>query len=353
MEKKINLQHPVFFNGNRVRRVYLGGKLMGDFMGIPCEDDFLPEEWIASTVCALNKDSIDPREGLSIIEGTDISLKELLETYPKETLGERNELGVLVKFLDSAIRLPVQVHPDKAFSEKYFHSKFGKAEMWLVLATRENAAIHFGFKEKITKEELIDAIEKSLDNKEEMSKLVNTYPVKAGDVFFIPGKLIHAIGTGCLILEIQEPTDFTIQPEYWCGDYAMNEQERYIGLSREVAVDCFDLEMYGEDCENLVRKTPILLWEKDGVKKEAVITEKDTTCFGVNRYYIENGTFTPQAAPAVYVAVKGSGVIKGEDYSREIKQGDYFFLPYAASGKNQITSEENLVIVECLPPVLG
>lgn len=350
MKKTINLQQPVFFNGNRVRRVYLGGKLMGDFMGIPCEDDFFPEEWIASTVCALNKDSMDPQEGLSIVEGTDISLRELLEKYPKETLGERKELGVLVKFLDSAIRLPVQVHPDKAFSEKYFNSRFGKAEMWIVLATRENAAIHFGFKEKISKEELMEAIENSYENKEEMSKLVNTYPVKAGDVFFIPGKLIHAIGTGCLILEIQEPTDFTIQPEYWCGDYEMNEQERYIGLSRDVAVECFDYEIYGADCEKVVRKTPILLWKKDGVEKEAVITDRDTTCFGVNRYRVNHGTCTLEAAPAVYVVVKGAGIIQGADYRREIKQGDYFFLPYQASGKVEAVSKQGLEIVECLPP---
>lgn len=346
----INVNQPIFFNSNRVRRVYLGGKLMGDFLNIPCEDDFFPEEWIASTVCALNKDSTDPREGLSIVEGTDISLKELLEQFPREMLGERKELGVLVKFLDSAIRLPVQVHPDKAFSKKYFNSKFGKAEMWLVLATRENAAIHFGFKEKISKDKLIDAIEKSYGNKEEMSGLINTYSVKAGDVFFIPGKLIHAIGSGCLILEIQEPTDFTIQPEYWCGDYEMNEQERYIGLSREIAVECFDYEAYGEGCEAMVRKAPIIMWEKDGVTKEAIITERDTTCFGVNRYRIEQGIVTLEEAPAIYVVVNGIGTLRGENYSRAIKQGDYFFLPYEMAGKVDAVADEKLVIVECLPP---
>lgn len=350
MGKNINLQQPVFFRENRVRRVYLGGKLLGQFVGVPCEDDFFPEEWIASTVCALNKDSANPREGLSILEESDISLKEILEKYPRETLGGRKELGVLVKFLDSAIRLPVQVHPDKAFSMKYFNSRFGKAETWLVLATRENAAIHFGFQEKITKEELLEAVENSYQNREEMSRLVNTYPVEAGDVFFIPGKLIHAIGKGCLILEIQEPTDFTIQPEYWCGDYEMNRQERYLGLSREEAAECFDYEIYGGDCEKLVRKTPVLLWKKDGVEKEAIITGKDTTCFGVNRCRIHRGAYMLKAAPAVYVAVKGEGMLQGEAYSREIKQGDYFFLPYQASGKVEAVSEQGLELVECLPP---
>lgn len=352
MENTINFNQPIFFKGNRVRRVYLGGKLLGDFLGKTQEDGFFPEEWIASTVSALNKDSSDPREGLSIVEGTDIPLRDLLEANQKELLGERKELGVLVKFLDSAIRLPVQVHPDKEFSMKYFNSKFGKAEMWLVLATREHAAIHFGFKEKITKEALIEAIENSRENKEEMSRLVNTCSVKAGDVFFIPGKLIHAIGEGCLILEIQEPTDFTIQPEYWCGDYAMNEQERYLGLSREAAVECFNYEAYGEACDSMVRKTPATLWEENGVKKEAVITEKDTACFGVNRYELQNGSLTLSAAPAVYVVVKGEGTLSGDNYTRSIRQGDYFFLPYQAAEKIKATAETEMTLVECLPPVL-
>ena len=43
-------------------------------------------------------------------------------------------------------------------------------------------------------------------------------PVKLGDVFFVPARMVHAIGEGCLILEVQEPSDFTIQPEHWCAD---------------------------------------------------------------------------------------------------------------------------------------
>lgn len=277
-------------------------------------------------------------------------MRELMEKYPREMLGERSELGVLVKFLDSAIRLPVQVHPDKEFSLKYFNSKFGKAEMWLVLAVRENAKIHFGFKDKITKEQLQQAIDDSRENKEVMRDLINTYSVKAGDVFFIPGKLVHAIGEGCLILEIQEPTDFTIQPEYWCGEYFMNEKERYISLKPEEALECFDYDTCGEGCEKLVRKIPVLLWEHDNVKKEALITENDTTCFGVNRYHLKGGSVTLTEAPAIYVAVQGEGELTGEEYSRKIRQGDYFFLPAQAGGKIEAKTEGELTLVECLPP---
>ena len=48
---------------------------------------------------------------------------------------------------------------------------------------------------------------------------------KVGEVYFVPAKTVHAIGKGCLILEIQEPTDFTIQPEHFCGEYELSDEE--------------------------------------------------------------------------------------------------------------------------------
>ena len=64
-------QRPVFFDRNRVYRVYLGGKLFHDFLGDAPEDGFYPEEWVASTVHAMNAVSKGPFEGISMIEGTD------------------------------------------------------------------------------------------------------------------------------------------------------------------------------------------------------------------------------------------------------------------------------------------
>ena len=210
-------EKPVFFERNRVSRVYTGGKLFHGFFGDAEEDGFQPEEWIASSVRALNRDNGDALEGLSVVEGTGILFSDLIAAERERMIGGRDSLGVLVKILDSAIRLPVQAHPDKPFSEMYFHSRYGKAEAWVVLATRENAKIHFGFKERMTKERFLEAIEQSETDKCAMEHLLNEIPAEPGDVYFIPLKAVHAIGRGCLILEVQEPTDFTIQPEAWSG----------------------------------------------------------------------------------------------------------------------------------------
>lgn len=343
------LESPLFFKRNRVRRVYKGGFLFHEFFGDESEDGFYPEEWVASVVTAMNKETKDQKEGLSIIENTEITLKELMEQYPKEMLGDRKNFGLLVKLLDSAIRLPVQAHPDKIYSRKYFQSDFGKTEMWLVIGTRENAKIYLGFKEKISKEAFEMAVERSYHEKDAMKSLLNEIEVKKGDVYLIPAKTVHAIGEGCLILEVQEPTDFTIQPEYWCGDYLLTEEEMYLGLAKNEAMECFDFQVSGEESIFLSKKQAVTVYEDKAYKKETLITEQDTPCFCVNRYTVSS-EFRLLEAPSIYIVTSGNGIIMGKDYMRELKKGDYFFLPYGAKGNYEIRTKLQIELIECLPP---
>ncbi len=342
MEKAL-WERPVFFKRNRVFRVYLGGQLLGRFVGESQQDGFYPEEWIASSVHALNPDSADPLEGISIAEGTDIPFDRLLREHPAECLGNRKELGVLVKYLDSAVRLPMQVHPTREFSRKHFGSPYGKAEAWLILATRPDACIYFGFSRKVTAEEFRQAVERSQTDKSCMTGFVNRIPVKTGDVFFVPAGLIHAIGAGCLLLEAQEPTDFTIQPEYWCADYALSPQERYLGLAPQDALSCFNHDLYGQDSIRRFRKQPKVTEETDAFRLESLIGPEDTDCFAMDRLTVTGSTVL-KAGAAVYVVERGSGTVTCGDYHRSLKQGDFFFLPACAAGETQAQGQLQLVI---------
>lgn len=334
------LNQPIFFRSNRVRRVYLGGKLFSSFFGDNSEDCFFPEEWVCSSTKALNLGSTDPYEGISVTEEGEC-FTDLLERYPKELLGDREELGVLVKLLDSAIRLPVQTHPDKEFSKIHFNSNHGKAESWVILETRPDACIYFGFKKPMTQEEFDAALE---GGDEALIEVLNRIDVKVGDVFFIPARAVHAIGPGCLLLETQEPTDFTIQPEVACGDYILQEEEKYLGLERKVAMECFDLNFTAKQAETYSRVSDASL------PKEALITEEDTPCFSVNRYNLKASESEPLVSPAIYVVTKGEGEIFGNGYRRTLKKGDYFFLPACAGGCYRLRTEDAMQTVQCLPP---
>ena len=341
--------NPVFFERNRVFRVYKGGKLFHDFFGDDGSDGNYPEEWIASGVKALNRNSQAGYEGISIIRGKDIYFDRLLTQYKDIIFGAEGNFDILVKILDSAIRLPAQAHPDKAFSRNYFKSDYGKTEMWIILATREDAKIYLGFKEGVVREDLISAIEKSEFDKTIMTTLMNELPARKGEVYLIPSRMMHAIGYGCLILEVQEPTDYTIQPEAWCGDYRLNDYEMYLGLDKEQALECFDFSICGVEAVKLSRKHPVVFMEADGIKAETLVSYKDTTCFTVNRYKSTKGSLTLVNAPSVWIITEGAGILEKDACRQPVKKGDYFFLPFAAKDKSRVSTESGIELIECLP----
>ena len=341
---------PVFFKRNRVGRIYQGGRLFHDFFGDPPLDGFEPEEWIASTVRALNKPQRDPHEGISVLEGSDILFTDFLAAQGAKALGDRHEFGVLIKVLDSSIRLSVQAHPNKAFAKRHFGSEHGKTEMWIVLATRDDAHIHFGFRERVTQGQFMEAIDASERDTEAMSRLLNEVPARVGDVYLIPPRTVHAIGAGCLILEVQEPTDFTIAPEAWCGDYRLTEEEMYLGLGREAALECIDFEgPVGDRAVDAGRRTPKAFIEAGGVRAERLIGPEDTPDFAVNRYHLVAASLPLEGKPGVYVVTSGAGSLAWRGKERPIGKGSYFFLPASAT-TTVVQTAASLEIVECLPP---
>ncbi len=339
-------QKPIFFERNRVFRVYLGGKQYAKLMGDKPEDNFFPEEWIASKVKAINPKYFGKRDGVSVVRGTDIFFDDLLKEQKELLLGDR-KYDCLVKYLDSAIRLPVQVHPTKEFSKKFFDSEYGKTESWLVVDTRPGASIYFGFRDKIDKQTLSNLEERSLDEKDIMSTILGRVDAKVGDTYIINAGLIHAIGAGCTIVEVQEPTDFTIQPENWCGDYKISEEEKYIGLSKSDALDCFNYDLYGKKAIELASVTPKVVANENGYKKEALIDYDVTPCFAENRHTLTGGKFVMDYGPAVFIVLDGLVTIEGKDYQKQVKKGEYFFLPYCCQQKFSISG--NGTIIECLP----
>ncbi len=336
------MRQPVFFEKNRVGRVYTGGKLFDRFFGDDSQDGFFPEEWIASSVEALNREKVKQREGVSVIAGTGQYFDEYLKEDPAALLGSSRTMRILVKVLDSAVRLPAQAHPDRAYSEKYFHSTYGKTESWILLDSRPGASLCFGFRDGVDRQVFSQAIDASEQDREAMANLMEAIVPEKGACYLVPARTVHAIGAGCLILEIQEPTDFTIQPEHWCADYKLNDQEMYLGLSKEVAMDCFDFTKAPD-----TKMTPKMRHQAPGVTVEGLIGPEQTKCFAVNRIRLEAGAYTLDIPDSygVYVVTEGSGSLTGPGYEKGLKKGDYFFLPCCLMGSYTLTG--SLECVEC------
>ena len=346
------VKEPIFFERNRVYRIYKGGMPYKELFNDGFDDgtdNMFPEEWIASKVKAINPKYFGERDGVSKIKGTNIFFDDLLNDYKEELLGNR-KYDCLVKFLDSAVRLPFQVHPTKEFSRKHFNSDYGKTEAWLVVAKRPGAKLYFGFKDKITKEQLSELEERSEVEKDIMGNLLAGVEVNVGDIWLIKAGLIHAIGAGCTIVEVQEPTDFTIQPERWCNVYHISYEEEYIGLDKETALNAINYDIYGEGAKAYAKVTPTVAIDTPTYKKEVMISYEDTPCFGENRHTIKKGgSFVMDFAPSVFICLDGNAVITGENYRKEIKQGDYFYLPFVAENKFTVSTELSATLIECLP----
>ena len=137
------------------------------------------------------------------------SLPELVSKYGTSFLGDYvvKEYGcdfpLLVKLIDATDKLSIQVHPDDELAQK-LHQMRGKSEMWYVLNAEDNAYIIAGWKAPLSKNVYLDKLR---DN--DVESIVQKHYVHRGDVFFIPAGTVHAIGKGCLILEIQQSSDIT------------------------------------------------------------------------------------------------------------------------------------------------
>ncbi len=130
----------------------------------------------------------------------------------------------LIKFIDAKSNLSVQVHPSDEYALKNENS-FGKTEMWYIVDADDGAGIYLGFKKDVTANEYKAAIENNT-----LTELLNFYPVKKGECYFIPSGTIHAIGAGCLICEVQQNSNLT----YRVYDYGRTDAN---GNPRELHID--------------------------------------------------------------------------------------------------------------------
>lgn len=177
------------------------------------------------------------KDGLSTICGGEFNGKTLasvIEQNP-DVLGtycKGNELPILIKFIDAADNLSVQVHPNDE-QAKMWENQNGKTEMWYVVEADENAKITFGVKEDIDK----SVLEKEIKNNT-VESVLNTVNSKKGDVFFVEAGTIHAIGKGNIIAEIQQNSNVTYRL-YDYGRKGKDGKERELHIEKGVkAANC-------------------------------------------------------------------------------------------------------------------
>ena len=225
-------------------------------------------------------------EGVNRIENGENKGKTLAEY-----LGSAENFPVMIKLIDAQDRLSIQVHPVKT-------------EMWVILDCEPGAKLVYGLKEKFSEATFRAALENGT-----VEELLNFVPVRPGDVFFIPQGLVHAIGAGILIAEIQENSNVT----YRVYDYGRLQNgkprelhvEQAMRTIRDFTPEQIEAARYscGRGGENTLANCPL---------------------FRVDRLTVNGATEIPAADPfTAVVCTEGEGTLGGE----KIRQGDSFFLP--------------------------
>ncbi|MDR2911027.1 MAG: class I mannose-6-phosphate isomerase [Bacteroidales bacterium] len=157
-------------------------------------------------------------------------LNELVEIYMGDLVGEKvyqkygNEFPLLLKFIDAARDVSIQVHPNDSIAKER-HNAYGKSEMWYIINAENKSLINPGFNQPVTREKFLDFVSKG-----KLMDLLKFDNVSPGDAYFVPAGQVHSIGKGVLLAEIQQISDVT----YRISDFDRKNAE---GNKRELHID--------------------------------------------------------------------------------------------------------------------
>ncbi len=143
------------------------------------------------------------------------TLRTLMADMPESLLGkaapsQQGRFPLLVKWLDAADWLSVQVHPDGSVVKKLLPNEGSKTEAWFILEAGPESRIWAGFKPDVCEATLRQAIALGTS-----SDCLLSYKPKAGQFLFLPAGTVHAVGGGVLMAEIQQTSDATFRLYDW------------------------------------------------------------------------------------------------------------------------------------------
>jgi mannose-6-phosphate isomerase len=312
---------------NTPRSFYRDAGRISRFRGIPSVDDpYYPEDWVASTT---SRHGAAPAGLTTLPDGR--SLAEAIAGDPLWWLGEQHvaehgaDPAILVKLLDAGERLPLHVHPDRRFAADHLASPYGKTEAWVIVSAEPEAAVHLGFARDVEPDELARWVaDQRID---QMLDATNRVPVRAGDAIVCPAGLPHAIGAGVLMVEVQEPTDFSVLLE-WTGFAVDGPAVGHLGLGYDQALACVDRSGWGAERLNELRRA------------------RQPEFFAAERLRPDPVSVL-EPAYSIVAVTDGAGIVTSEHGPPvPVKAGDTLLLPYAAGW---CTLRGDAAAVRCKP----
>lgn len=300
-----------------------GGTGLISLFGKKCDKDTIGETWELT---------VRANEMSEVLNGefSGMPLGSVIEKLGNEIVsdtydGERFPL--LIKLIDAADSLSVQVHPDDDYALAHENDP-GKTEMWYILAAEPGAKLIYGLAHGIDKEGFAEAVRKG-----QIGSAMGEISVKAGEIYFIPSGMLHAIGKGIIIAEIQQNSDLT----YRVYDFDRRQAD---GSLRELHIEkALDVTRpFTEDEINAIRYEA-----KDDEDGDETIVH--CRYFKVRHYSQDSKKelCCNRKSFNALLCIGGDGSIETDTESYSIKSGDSYFVP-AGMGEYRIAGKADILI---------
>lgn len=258
------------------------------------------------------------------------TLEEVIEVYMSELVGEKVyekfglEFPLLIKFIDAADFLSIQVHPDDTMARAR-HNSYGKSEMWYIVES-DNGELIAGFNRKLDKEAYLAHVKNGT-----LKEIMNREAVVPGDIYYMPAGRVHAIGAGVLLAEIQQTSDVTYRIYDWDRT---DDEGKARELHTDLALDAIDFRYHKE------YKTSYQ------AIKNSTSTAVDTQFFTTGVIKLDKAVekdFNLIDSFVIYMCMEGEANITYQGGEQKIQKGETVLIP---------ADLKNLVIVPAVPSTL-
>lgn len=256
-----------------------------------------------------------------------LSLKEVLSRNPQmmgRHANEKGELPILIKLIDAKDDLSIQVHPDDAYAAEFENGALGKTEMWYVLDAAPGSDIIYGFAKDTSKEEVEKALEEGT-----LENLLQRVKIRKNQVFFVPPGLVHGVGGGALLCEVQESSDLT----YRLYDYdrvGKDGKKRPLHIKKALEVTDYTKKTEPKQPIRVLKYTPGSATEVLNrcryFQTERILMNTER-CREYSKFAALKETFQ------VLLCTDGCGVLHAGEDTLDFFKGDCIFIP---AGENEI-----------------
>lgn len=314
-------------------KVWGGRSLPDDFGKEAPEGEPIGEAWEVADL-----DEGESRVATGPLAGE--TLSELVERWGEALIGTEapgEDFPLLVKLLDAAGDLSVQVHPSEDDLDD-LPGAASKDECWIILAAEEEGSILHGVESGVT----ASAFRRAVDDGRAAS-LLRRVDVEPGDVVRVEPGTIHAICSGVTLLEIQQPSDTT----YRVYDY---NRPGLDGEPRELHLDeAMKVANFGDQPPTSLRGEPTRF---EGADVEVLV---DVPAYRIERVRLERPVDwrIDPSTPQVLFVVQGRLRVQSpqgtllEETHFELGPGQTAVLPASIEriGVDPLTEETTEVVV--------